>query len=304
MKLSIVIVSWNTNKILNNCLDSIKKYPPNLDHEIWVVDNASTDGSVQMVEENFPAVKLIRNDRNVGFAPANNQAIAQAQGEYLLLLNSDTIVRPGALQTLVRFMDANPKAGGAGSLLLNPDDSLQTSCYPAPTLAREFWRLFHLDRLRTYGVYDMGSWQLKETREVEVVQGACLILRRSAVDAVGPLDTDYFMYTEEVDLCYRLRKSDWPLYWIPQAEVIHLGGQSTRMVAGEMFLQLYRSKVQFFRKNHGRFSALVYKVILSLSALARILASPLAWFEPPSQRKSHLSLANNYQQLLLKLPGM
>ena len=173
-----------------------------------------------------------------------------------------------------------------------------------PDLKFQVRRLFHLDRIHHYGIYDMSSWQLKDTREVEVIQGASLILRREAVDEVGPLDTNFFMYTEEVDLCYRLRNSEWPLYWIPQAEVIHLGGQSTRLVAGDMFLQLYRSKIQFFRKNYGRFAAQVYKIILSLSAVTRLLISPLAWFESPSRRKNHLNLANNYQQLLLKLPGM
>ncbi len=304
MKLSIIIISWNTVDLLKQFLASILAHPPNLEYEVWVVDNASHDDSVSMVESNFPDVKLLSNTQNIGFAPANNQAIAACEGEFILLLNPDTIVRPGALQTLVRFMDSNPRAGGAGSLLLNPDETLQTSCYPTPNLTREFWRLFHLDRIRRYGIYDMETWQVNDTREVEVIQGACLILRRTALNEVGPLDTDYFMYTEEVDLCYRLRNSSWPLFWIPQAEVIHLGGQSTRLIAGEMFLQLYRSKIQFFRKNYGRLSAGIYKLILSLSAIARILLSPLAKIKNPSNKEHHMNLANNYQQLLINLPGM
>jgi GT2 family glycosyltransferase len=304
MNLSIIIVSWNTAELLANCLESVYAHPPPDSFELIVVDNASTDGTVQMVRQQFPQVKLVANEENVGFAAANNQAITSSSGRYVLLLNPDTEVRPGALDTLVQFMDAHPGAGAVGVQLLNPDNTLQPSCYPLPTLSREWWRLFHLDRLRPYGTYRMTDWPLDQPKEVEVIQGAALLLRRQALDQVGLLDTDYFIYTEEVDLCYRLQHAGWRLYWVPQAQVVHYGGQSTRQVAAEMFLQLYLSKLLFFRKHHGRLAALIYKLILSTAALIRLLVTPLAWLEQPPRRRQHLALAANYRRLLRSLPGL
>jgi N-acetylglucosaminyl-diphospho-decaprenol L-rhamnosyltransferase len=304
--LSVVIVNWNTRDLLARCLESVITHcgQADLTTEILVVDNSSADGSAEMVREQFPQAQLIENSENVGFARANNQAIRPSCGRYVLLLNPDTEVRPGALQRLVRFMAEHPAAGAAGTRLLNPDGTLQSSCHPAPTLARELWRLLHLDALRPYAVYPMARWDLNKPRVVEVIQGACLILRRATLDQVGWLDEDYFMYSEEVDLCYRLRQAGWQLYWLPQAKVVHYGGQSTQQVAAEMFLQLYQAKLIYFRKNHGWPAAQAYKLILLVAALARLLLSPLAWLEGSSRRQRHLTLTGHYRRLLLALPGM
>lgn len=305
--LSIIIVNWNTRELLAKCLKSVSDEVQALDPlrvETLVVDNASTDSSAQMVQEQFPWVQLIENQTNVGFAHANNQAIRQSSGRYVLLLNPDTEVKPGALETLVHFMEAHPPAGAAGARLLNPDGSLQPSCYPAPTLSGEFWLLFHLDVLWPYGTYRMADWDLDEHRAVDVIQGACLILRQKALDQIGLLDEGYFIYSEEVDFCHRLQKADWRLYWVPQAQVVHYGGQSTQQVAAEMFLQLYRGKILYFRKHHGRLAAQAYKLILLAATLTRLLITPLAWLERPPQRQQHLTLASNYRRLLLALPGM
>ncbi len=304
MKLSINIVSWNTKELLDKCLESIFQNLPGFEFEVLVVDNASNDGSGEMVTQRYPQVRLTVNPANIGFADANNQAIRENTGEYSMLLNPDTEVYPGALDTLIRFMDLRPEAGAAGPLLLNPDQSLQTSCYPEPTLPREFWRLFHLDRISAYGIYDMTEWNPAEIHPVEVIQGACLVIRKIALDQVGLLDSDYFMYTEEVDLCHRLAKANWALYWVPQAAVIHYGGQSTKQIAADMFLQLYRSKIQYFRKNHGRLAGITYKLILLASALGRVVITPLAFLEAPARREMHKNLSHNYQQLLIRLPSM
>ena len=307
MDLSIIIVNWNTQDLLAQCLESIQNdlhSSPRLKVETFVVDNASTDGSVQMVQDQFSWVRLIENEENVGFASANNQAIKQSNGRYVLLLNPDTEVKPGALKTLIGFMDAHPEAGAAGSRLLNPDGTLQTSCYPRPTLSREFWRLFHLDALHPYGVYRMADWDLDKPREVDVIQGAALTLRRQALDQVGLLDGEYFMYTEEVDLCYRLQKGGWLLYWVPQSQVVHYGGQSTQQIPAEMFLCLYQTKLVFMRKHYGWLAAQAYKLILLAATLTRLLLSPLAWFQRPLQRQRHLTLANHYRRLLIALPRM
>jgi len=241
--LSIIIVSWNTRDLLENCLSSILANPPATPFEIWVVDNASTDGSSGLVRERFPQVHLIENRENRGFSRANNQAMQQCAGKYVLLLNPDTLVESGALQALVDFLDQHPGVGGVGPSILNPDGSMQNMSHPRPTLSRELWRLFHLDAIVPYAEYPRTKWETNQAQEVDVLTGACLLLKKEVLDQVGFLDEDYFIYSEEVDLCYRIQRAGWRLYWFPQANVVHFGGQSTRQVPTEMFLNLYQSKI-------------------------------------------------------------
>lgn len=276
MNLSIVVVSWNTCELLASCLRSVYETAGDLAFEVFVVDNASTDGSAEMVLGQFPQVRLITNRQNLGFARANNQAIRESRGRLVLLLNSDTEVRRGALQALIAFMDSHPQAGAAGARLLNADGSLQPSCHPMLTPWREFWRLLFLEGIYRRATYDMAHWDVHAPREVEVIKGACLMLRREALDQVGLLDESYFMYTEEVDLCYRLRRVGCKLYWVPQAEVVHYGEASSRKVADAMYVQLYRSKVQFYRKTGGEARARLFKVLLVLAYLPRLCASLVA----------------------------
>lgn len=304
MSLSIIVVSWNTRDLLIQCLSSIFTYPPTDSFDVWVVDNASEDGSNEAVIRHFPQTNLIENDSNVGFATANNQVIHNSKGEYLLLLNPDTEVKPGALETLIQFMDQHKEVGAVGPRLQNSDGSIQVSCYLAPTLMREFWRLFHLDVFWDYSSYPMFEWDLATAREVEVIQGACLLLRRIALDQVGLLDEDYFIYSEEVDLCVRLRRAGFHLFWIPQAEVVHYGGRSTEQVQAEMFIHLYRSKVLYFRKNHGLPKSILYKLILFTATISRLLLSPFTLFERPSTRDRHLGVVRNYCDLLMEIPKM
>jgi GT2 family glycosyltransferase len=219
-------------------------------------------------------------------------------------LNPDTEIKPGALRTLLDFVKAEPQVGVVGAQLLNADGSLQTSCYPTPTLLRELWRLFHLDRLYPYGSYRMADWDRTEPRPVEALLGACLLIRRQVFDEVGLLDEGYFMYSEEIDLCYRVRQAGWPIYWAPQAQIVHYGGQSTQQIPTKMFLHLYGSKLRYFRKHYGRFSALIYKFILLTATLARLIIVPLALLERPGKRRHHLRLAGHYGRLVIALPGM
>ncbi len=305
MDVSIIIVSWNTRNLLKICLDAVFAYPPAGEFDVWVVDNGSSDGTLAMLRQDFPQVKLIENQANIGFARANNQAIQQSSGRYVLLLNPDTEVNPDALQQLVQFLNDHPPVGAVGPRTLNPDGSLQPSAYPAPTLAREFWRLFHLDVIRPYGVYRQAGWDVRTPRRVDSLLGACLLIRRQALLQVGTLlDEQYFMYSEEIDLCYRLACAGWLLYWLPQAQIVHFGGQSTRLVAAEMFLRLYQGKLLYFRKHYGKFGAILYKLILLLAAVSRLLVSPLAWAKAPPARRRHLELAGRYWQLVKSLPAM
>lgn len=303
MRLSIIIVSWNTKDLLARCLASVQaelRGPLNPgDVEIFVVDNASSDGSAAMVSERFPDVRLIANQKNVGFARANNQAIALATGDAILLLNPDAMLHPGALVTLLDFLTAHPRAGAAGVRLLNSDGSLQMACHPMLTPGREFWRLLFLDRLLPRATYRIQRWDAATPRQVEAIKGACLLLRRSALDQVGWLDDSYFMYTEEVDLCYRLNQAGWELWYEPAAIVTHIGGASASQTSEEMALHLYRSKVHFYRKFGGEARAKRFKTLVRLAYWPRyIIARLLATLGRPQLPTS------TYRRLLAELPAM
>jgi len=302
--LSILIVNWNGGQVLLDCLESIFENPPDQPYEVILVDNASGDASAHAAESRYPQVQVIHSPANLGFAGANNIAFNRASGEYLLLLNPDTIVQPGALQTLLSYLAENSRAGAAGARLLNPDGSLQPSCSPESTLSREFARLFHLKGVRPDGYYEMKDWDTAAPRRVDTLLGACLMVRRTAQLQIGAMDETFFMYSEEVDYCRRLRQAGWEICWVPQARVVHLGAQSTRQAASQMFLQLYLAKVQYFRKHYGRFSARLYKLILFGAGMARLAAAPLIRTRPSRQSEDQQALVDNYQKLLKALPGM
>ncbi len=298
--LSVVIVSWNTRELLANCLESLAR--DGLERaEIFVVDNASTDGTAEMVRKRFRETNFIANSENVGFAAANNQALRLCRGKYILLLNPDTIVQRGAIQALVGFLDTHPSVAVAAPCLLNSNGSLQVSCEPFPTLFREFWRLFHIDDFRRYATYDPGIWQSNLAQRVDIARGACLLVRRTDLENLKWFDEQFFMYSEEVDLCWRLHRAGREIYWVPQAKVVHLGGQSTRQVGDAMFLKLYRGKLQYFRKHYGRRAELAYRLLLVAAAVARLVIAPLAVLERAPQRGVHLDLARRYARLLIDL---
>lgn len=303
MDVSVLIVNWNVRDLLASCLDSLFREEHSFSFDVWLVDNASTDGSVEMLQTLFPQVHLIENQTNPGFAQGNIQAYARCSGRYVLLLNPDTLLQPGALETLYQHMEAHAQVAGVGPDLRNPDGTRQMGCYPFPTLTRELWHLLHGDQFLAYGIYPVDRWDTTTIRDVDVIQGACLLLRRSALNEVGFLDADYFMYTEEVDLCYRLKQAGWQIVWLPAALVTHFGGQSTHQAAETMFLRLYESKIIFFRKQYGHFSVFAYKAILLVASVIRIGFSPLVWLLNPGKRSEIKVLANYYRQLLVSLAG-
>jgi GT2 family glycosyltransferase len=301
--LTVVIVSWNTRDLLAQCLRSCETALAGVACgrcQVWVIDNASSDETASMVRAAFPGVYLVANTDNRGFASANNQALRECTSRYILLLNPDTEVHPGAFAGLLAFMDAHPEAGAAGPRLLNPDGSLQASSYRFPTLTREAWRLFHLDRFWHCSDYAMPAWPIDRPQRVDVVQGAALLLRRDALLQVGLLDETYFMYTEEVDLCRRLVRAGWSIYWVPEAAVVHYGGQSTRLAASDMFVRLYESKILYFRKHHGSFQTRLYKLVLFAASLPRLAGGLLARPDQDELRQ----LAQQYRRLVAVLPGL
>ncbi len=271
-KLSIIIVNWNTRDILLDCLDSIAAYPPSRPYDVWVVDNASSDGSVAAVRERYPDVRVIENTENRGFAAANNQAIEASQGDYVLLLNSDTIVHAQALERMARFLDAHDRVGIVGACLLNADGTLQPSWAAFPS----FWSELLGRNIRTrtpYRTTDGSAAYL-----VDWVGGAALMIRRKVIDQIGVLDEGYFMYSEETDWCFRVRKAGWDICYLPDATIVHLGGQSSNKASARMKAELYRSKIRFYAKHYGRRQAYV------LSLTLRVALSGKALFERLSGR--------------------
>jgi GT2 family glycosyltransferase len=300
---SMVVVSWNTRELLRACLQSALVAGQLLDRafEIIVVDNASGDGSVEMVRQAFPSVRVIANGTNAGFAAATNQGIRESRGRQVLLLNPDTTTAPDVLRILTSFLDEHPEVGAVGPRLVGADGVQQISCFPLPTLARELWRLFHLDAIAAVGRYPQRVLGSSEPQRVESVQGACLLVRRDALAEIGLLDERYFIYTEEIDLCRRLLDSGRQIYWVPGAVVVHYGGASTSQVSARMFLELYRSKVQYFRKHTGALGAAAYKAVLLAASLPRLVVPTLAMPFVPSRRAQWRGTVKNYSSLIASL---
>lgn len=249
---SIILVNHNSREILRKCLKSIGKQTKGIAYEIILVDNNSTDGSAEMVQADFPAVQLIRNSENRGFAAANNQGISRACGDYMLLLNSDTEVLDGAIQKTVEFMERHPDASVVGCRLLNRDGTLQPSCRSFPSVLNLFTESFFLyiifKRSNLFGKYYMTFFNHESIREVDVVKGAYMMIRKEVFDRVGLFDESYFMYAEEMDFCYRAKKSGHKVFFYPGSQVIHLGGGS--IADPQRYTrQIYDSQILFFRKH-------------------------------------------------------
>jgi len=284
LDLSVVIVNWNVRELLRRCLRSVLASGRlgGLAMEVIVVDNASSDGSAEMVREEFPEVRLIANEENLGFTGANNQGIAASRGRYLLLLNPDAEVLGDALGAMVDYMDAHPDVGALGPMLLNPDGSVQSSRRRFPTLATAFlestifqWELSRDNRiLRRYYVLDRPD---DEVQEVDWVTGACILMRREALEEVGPLDEGFFMYSEELDWCRRARERGWKVVYLPTARVVHYGGKSSEQVVPFRHIQFQRSKVRYFCKHHGRLWAWFLRLFLLAMYAYLLIVESLKW---------------------------
>jgi GT2 family glycosyltransferase len=258
--LSIVIVSFNTRDLLRNCLTSVAAGGGNLEVETFVVDNASADGSPDMVEREFPSVRLICNDVNRGFAAANNLAIEQATGRYLLLLNSDTEVQHDALRTLVRFMDQHPNAGYCGPRLINPDGSHQPSARRFPTVLSGAYSLLGLAGRRPESKHTLDLHASHSDRgefRSGWLCGACVVVRAETARQVGLLDEGFFLYFEETDWCKRMAGAGWEGWFVGSAEVMHLGGQSVdsngpaQPFSGDHPVHWVNSRRRYMRRYHG-----------------------------------------------------
>ena len=266
MKLSIVIVSWNVRGELIRCLRSIEQNPPGCPYEVIVADNGSKDGTVDCLRHDFPQVKLLANGKNLGFAAANNMAIREASGEYLLLLNPDTQVLQYSLDRLLEWTQAHPDIGICGPKLLNPDGSIQESVRRFPTFRAALYRYTFLNY---FGLFRHAhrQWMAKQfdysrPQEVEQVMGAALLIPRKVLDAVGLLDETFFMYYEEVDLCRRVINKGWKVVYFPDSQIIHLGGKSSDQIPAQVQFMRICSLLNYFRKHRDPLQVVFFSVIL------------------------------------------
>ncbi|MDX1547063.1 MAG: glycosyltransferase [Rhodothermales bacterium] len=293
--LSVVIVNYNVREFLEQALRSVQRAAAGLSVEIFVVDNNSVDGSVEMVRERFPEVRLIANEENVGFSRANNQAIRAARGRYLLILNPDTIVREDTLTTLVRFMEAHPEAGAVGCKILNPDGTFALEsrrAFPTPPVA--LFRMIGLSRLfprsRVFGRYNLTYLPIDEVAEVDALSGSCMLVRHAALyqacaapcaaggggdgaaeppgPGAGLFDESFFMYGEDLDWCFRIQQAGWSIYYTPETQIIHYKGESTKK--GELrYVRLFYGAMIRFAEKHLDDRSGLFLVLLRLGVVAR-----------------------------------
>ena len=273
MKLSVIIVSYNVRRFVEQCLDSVQKASEGIDTEVFVVDNDSADDTVEVIGSRYPWVHLIANGENLGFARANNIAIRQAQGEYVLLLNPDTIVAEPTLREAVNFMDAHPQAGGLGVRMHNADGTLAPESRRAiPTPWVSFCKLLGFSRR-----YYMSHLSWDEPGRIEVISGAFCLLRRKGLDQIGLLDEDFFMYGEDIDLSFRLLKGGWENWYIP-ADIVHFKGESTQKSTFRYVHVFYQAMLIFFRKHYSHLSvfytvpikmAIYFRATIALTDIVR-----------------------------------
>jgi N-acetylglucosaminyl-diphospho-decaprenol L-rhamnosyltransferase len=295
MDISIIIVSWNVRDLLRQCLRSVASRQSTVDSrdsslttvdgrrstEVIVVDNASRDGTVEMVRAEFPDARVMANVENAGFTRANNQALAVAQGRYLFLLNPDTELRPSALRTLYDYAEQHPRVGIIGPQLFYGDGSVQSSRRRFPTLATAFLESTRLQqwfpRNRVLSRYYMCDTRDDATQEVDWINGSAMFVRRAVYDQIGGLDEGFFMYSEELDWCYRAKQAGWQIVYLPTVQVTHYEGKSSEQVVAQRDIYFHSSKARFFRKTRGAFVAEILRAFLLLMFVFQFAEEATKW---------------------------
>jgi len=287
MDISVVIVAWNAKHYLELCLESLEKAPPRRSMETLVVDNASTDGTSEMLETRFPWVKLIKSPENLGFAKGNNVAIRECQGRYIALVNPDVIVLPGCLDALADFLDQNPNVGNVGPRVLNPDMTMQSTCRRFPTLWNNFCDATGLatkfKKSRLFAGEHMFYFPHDRTLAVDVLVGCFSFIRHETFDDVGLLDEKLFMYGDDVDWCRRARKAGWEVVFFPGAQAIHDRGQITAPYPVRFAVAQQKSILYYWSKYHSKFGVLGIRLILFLRHLVRYTVAVLSDLAHPGR---------------------
>jgi len=287
MALSIIIVNYNTEKLLKGCLESVYANANGTSLDIWVVDNNSRDNSVSMVKSQFPGVQVLENPSNVGFSKANNMVISRRRSEYILLLNPDTVVMGDAIERMVTFMNGHPEVGIAGCKVLNRDGTLQLACRRSiPTPKAAFFRLTGLSLLfpksKTMAQYNMTYKSPDQTHEVDAVSGAFLMIRRKVVEDIGLLDEQFFMYGEELDWCLRAKRAGWTVMYHPDAQIIHYKGESTKYNSRKATIEFYRAMYLFHKKHFARDCSPITNLVIYAGIFAKAVLST-RWFVPSAK---------------------
>jgi GT2 family glycosyltransferase len=293
LDVSIIIVNWNTRDILRGCLWSVYEQTQDISFEVIVVDNASSDDSSTMIKKEFPQVVFIENTENRGFAAANNQGMKIAKGRYVLLLNPDTIVLDGAIQKTTVFADQSPEAAVVGIRNDRPDGSLTKNCFQFASVQNLIIYSLGLHRVfansRFFGRERLSWWDHLTTREVDVVAGCYMLVRRSAIDQVGMMDETYFMYGEEMDWCWRFQQAGWKILYYPDARIIHYGGMSAAQNPAGMRVEQQKSFLYFIEKRQGRMARHLARSLLVLSGLIRIGYWGLGWLFSGSLTRANVA---------------
>jgi len=288
LDISVVIVGWNARHYLELCLESLVKAPPRRSMEVIVVDNASNDGTSEMIEAKFPWVNFIKSRENLGFAKGNNVAIRQCQGRYVALVNPDVIVFPGCLDALADFLDQNPSVGNVGPRILNPDMTLQSSCRRFPTLWNNFCSATGLAtkfrNSRVFAGEHMFYFPHDQTLAVDVLVGCFSMIRREALDAVGLLDEGLFMYGDDVDWCRRAQNAGWEVVFYPGAQAIHDRGKITAPYPVRFAVAQQRSVLYYWSKHHGFWGVLGIRSIMMFHHLLRYSFAVGSGLFHPKQR--------------------
>ncbi len=270
MKLSVVIVNYNVEYFLEQCLHSVRRAMQGIEGEVYVVDNNSVDGSLKMLAQKFPEVKVIANKENVGFSRANNQAIRMSTGEYVLLLNPDTVVEDDTFSKCLAFMDSHPDAGGLGVKMVDGKGQfLPESKRGLPTPMTAFYKMFGLCKLfphsKRFARYYMGHLSDNETNEVEILAGAFMLMRKETLDKVGLLDETFFMYGEDIDLSYRITQGGYKNYYFPETRIIHYKGESTKKTSVNYVFVFYRAMEIFAKKHFGKSWAKSFSFLINMA---------------------------------------
>ena len=274
MQLSVIIVNYNVEFFLEECLNSVKKATEGIDAEIFVVDNNSVDGSLRMLRERFPEVKLIANKENIGFSRANNQAMQVAQGKYILLLNPDTVVEQDTFSKALAFMEKHADAGGLGVKMIDGKGNfLPESKRGLPTPATAFYKIFGLSKLfpksKIFGKYHLGYLDNDSVHQVDILSGAFMLMRKEVLDKTGFLDESFFMYGEDIDLSYRILKAGYKNYYFPETRIIHYKGESTRKTSVNYVFMFYNAMIVFARKHFSQKNARLFSVLIHLAIYLR-----------------------------------
>jgi GT2 family glycosyltransferase/lipopolysaccharide/colanic/teichoic acid biosynthesis glycosyltransferase len=274
VKVSVIIVSYNVKEFLQQCILSVKNSLDNLEHEIIVVDNNSVDGTTEIIRYKFPEIILIENNKNRGFAAACNQGLGVSKGDFLLLLNPDTMIQEDTIQTMIDFFESVPDAGAAGCKILNADGTLQLACrrsFPTPLIALpKILGLSHLfPKVKIFGKYNLTYEDPNKVIEVDAVSGSFLFFRREVYSRIQGLDESFFMYGEDLDYCYRIKQAGWKIYYVPYTKIIHYKGESAKLASFDNFITFYRA-MNIFVKKHFSFSySMFLDVVLRLGIFSR-----------------------------------